>query len=154
MKKILYILLLIIVLSFCGCSKTELKYINIDEMFAMEEESYYIYFEKDDCPYCEATLATIKDYVNKQSENKNYIPLYICNLSLDENKYLFRKDPSLSGQGNDGKTAVDGATVYEDIYISSTPTLIVIKTEEEKVSYFCASGKTNTIKYIQYYMEK
>lgn len=150
MKKILIIFLYIIVFIISSCSQPKLENINIDELYNINEETYFVFFYKDDCSACEATLPTIKEYIKKIKKG-NLIPLYLCNLSLENNSYLFRADPKLNGQGNNGKTLIDGAISYDELYISSTPTLIIIKTEQIKVSYFIASGKTNIINYFNDY---
>lgn len=78
-------IILIILLTFCLCGCSEKKQytknvIEMENIYNQQEEKYYVYFYKDNCPYCDDCYEIINEYLN----GEYLIKLYICDLSDSE----------------------------------------------------------------------
>lgn len=145
-NKKLLLLLLVLCIFITGCKQQKFDdVISIDEIFAQEEEKYYVYFYKDNCPYCKDCFNDIKEYIKKAKEEE-FVKLYVCDLTSEYNSVIKRPYEGGNGQGSSGKYYVDGVTKYEDLYISGTPSIIRI--DENKTSYFCVSGRKDVKEFI------
>lgn len=148
----LFVIITLCYLSFFnfGCKKSsEIEYldfitnITINEIFEMEEDTYYIYFYKNDCEYCD----NLKDVLYEVSY-KGDVKIYGVNFSDEKNKLINRA--YTNGEGSNFKYYVTGCTNYNELYINGNPSLIKI---ENKVSYFIANGYRNTNAYLMDILE-
>lgn len=163
MKKIgllALVLLSIFVLTGCG-SKGKLQ--NVDsikkeDIFNQEEDAYYVYFHRIDCPDCETTSPRVIQYATLRLEKdacndkrKIYsVLLYTKSEKPGEDVYIYREYTGDDGQGTDGKYFVDGVTNWKDLHIASTSSLIAINTDENgnKVASYVAQGSNNVISHL------
>lgn len=104
------------------------KYIEDFEIYEQPETEYLVYFMRDGCSWCNKIKDDVLRYQFKTSleqYNKN-IELYVVNLRTSE-KYskILRKYEGEDGEGNN---FVNKATKWDELYISATPTLIKIST--------------------------
>ena len=105
---ILVIMSLILILGNLGCGFMNKNEIEIKEIFSQKEDEYYIYFYKDDCPYCDMVTEEIK-----LLEQGN-IKVYKINLSKKNNQLIGRGYEN--GQGSNGKFYVDGISKYDELW--------------------------------------
>lgn len=148
-EKIIKILICFVICTYLSsCSLIEEMFktneINIEDIFTQEENEYYIYFYKEDCPYCEA----VEDIVNNLENSE--VSLYRINLSINENKLIGRSYTGENGEGVNGKYLVNSVTDYKDLYISIAPTIIKIITNSEtgqKEAIYVAGGSSEIIEY-------
>ncbi len=85
LKSNLIIILVIFMLLNVGCRQKKVQYdekyiINMEDIYNQNDDEYYVYFFKDQCPYCDDTYDTIIKYLEK-CDGKEYLNLYICDLS-------------------------------------------------------------------------
>ncbi len=122
----------------------KLNYIADKEIFKQQEETYLVYFMKDGCTYCQKTESSVLSY-NYLCKEKNTPKVYVVNLKEDGVKSsILRTYSGSNGQGNDKDTYVNGLTIWNELYIPSTPTLIEVKTVNgQKESFFLTTGFTN-----------
>lgn len=140
-NKILFLLLLILCIVLVGCKKEkyEINIITIEDIYMQEEDEYYVYFYKEDCPYCEDVFEYVNEYLNNPKELK----LYVCDLTEDET--IKRDYDGEGGQGSNKNYYVDGVTKYEDLYIAGVPSLI--KIDPNDISYYVTSGRKKITEY-------
>lgn len=137
---ILVIMSLIFILGNLGCGFMNKNEIEIKEIFSQKEDEYYIYFYKDDCPYCDMVTEEIK-----LLEQGN-IKVYKINLSKKNNQLIGRGYEN--GQGSNGKFYVDGISKYDELYISIAPAIIKISRNKEsldKEASYIAGGSREII---------
>lgn len=125
-------------------SEKAFNYIEDKDIFKQAEETYLVYFIKDGCTYCQKTEASVLSY-SYLSEEKNTPKIYVVNLKEDGVKSsILRTYSGSNGQGDDKDTYVNGLTVWNELYIPATPTLIEIKAiDNQKQSFFLTTGTTN-----------
>lgn len=163
MKKIgllVVMLLSIFVLSACGGKGKLEKVDNIkkQDIFNQEEDMYYVYFHRIDCPDCEQSAPRVIEYSIIREEKagcnekrKVYaVLLYTKDETPKDTPHIYREYTGEGGQGTDGKYFVDGVTNWKDLYIASTSSLIAINTNSEgvKVASYIAQGANNVISHL------
>lgn len=83
-------------------------------IFQLQEDPYYIFFYKDECPYCEDTFPSIEKYVESIMEG---IPeMYFINMSMEEAQYLWSDSDTFNATPE-----------VEDFEVVGTPTLLKIE---------------------------
>ena len=104
--------------------KSEYETISDNEIFSKEEQHYLVYFMKDGCSYCEKIKADILKYLylTSKEEYSKSLKLYVVNLNTGD-----YKSSILRKYSEELETFVNGVTKWDDLYISSTPTLIEVK---------------------------
>ena len=85
LKGSLVLILLLTLLLILGCSNKDNGYdkdyiIKEEDIYNQIDDEYYVYFYKNDCPYCDDVYQIINEYINK-SQEKNLTKLYVCDLS-------------------------------------------------------------------------
>jgi len=135
MKKLVFLLLLLsTIIIMGGCArKSSLKNINGEELFNLEDKSYFVYIYEDDCEECEQTLPIIESYlyvIKEEKDYKNKSTVYGLNISKEQNSIIARKYEGDNGQGANGKSFINDVTNWEELYIGTTPTLISIRVRE------------------------
>lgn len=98
-------------------------YIELNEMYNIDNEEYVIYFYSNTCPACydmKDNLFNYLDYSNK------ILDIYIINLFEADEEYFnkFLEDTSLSNEEKKEKSI--GATSLEETYFIHTPSLYFI----------------------------
>ena len=162
MKKILLVCILLLQVCFFTACKENDK--NIEEItigdqfiFDCEEDHYLIYFYADKCQECKKTNQCVNQYYkNSKNEDKNLPLIYAVNIhpSGEKSSYIFREfEIGKTGQGTNNNFYVDGVKDWQELYISSVPALIEIKTEfskngEVKKAFFIADGEKNIRRYL------
>ncbi len=143
-RMILLILFLLFFISGCD-KKLKIDEVEVNDLFHLEETTY-IYFYRDSCSACERVKPNIMDYLNKKEEEK--IPLVGCNLDVEENKVVLRPYLDQDGQGPNEHFYVDNAKSIEELYISATPSLILVTVDREVKLSFCAAGVASIREYL------
>ena len=144
----IYELILILTIVFCltmlnGCEK-DYDLINDTDIFNQQEEKYFVFFIKDDCPYCESISSDVKDYIEKASKDSDLTKLYVVNINNGTKSLINRSYSGSDAQGADKDYYVNGVSVYSDLYIPGTPSLIYVYTNNnQKVSRYITEGKTS-----------
>lgn len=157
MKKLLFVVilsLLFVVLNGCG-EKVYPSYITAENIYAIESDKYFVYFEKENCSQCEATLPSVIDYLTKTKNKKDSPYIYRVLLEFtDENGELVKLPISRaldenSGQGPNGNFYVDGVKNWVALYIAATPSLIeVTNVDGTRQSKLVAVGTTEIETYL------
>lgn len=137
----------------------EIEYIKDEDIFNQNEEEYYVFFVKENCPYCIEAKPLVNDAYKKinaeGSELKGKVNIY--QVVLKETGYMskiFRSYKGENGQGTDNKYYVDGVTKWDDLYIATTPSIIKISVVEEvKTATYVAQGKTKVIAFVNELVE-
>lgn len=128
----------------------EYKTIKEDEIFSQNEESYFVYFYRDGCSWCEKISERVKAYIYKTSlPNYNSSKkVFVLNLTEGGSRAsIFRSNKSDEG---DGDYYVTGLKDISLMCIPTTPTLIEIKHENgEAVAKMIAHGSTTVIEAIE-----
>lgn len=155
MKKLLFIIVLVLVVLVAnGCEKEKVypSYITAENIYELESEHYLIYFEKETCSQCAATLPSVIEYLTEKSGKKDFVPIYRVLLEFtDENNEevvlpISRAyDKANTGQGPDGNFYVDGVNNWLALYIAAAPSLIEITNKQSKL---VAVGKTEIENYL------
>jgi len=142
-KSLFIVFLFMILITLVGCNKQtyEKNIITIEDIYIQEEDEYYVYFYKEDCPYCEDVFEYVNEYLNNPTELK----LYVCDLTDDET--IKKEYEGENGQGTKGTYFVDGVTKYEDLCIAGVPSLI--KIDGNNISYFVTSGRSKITEYFK-----
>lgn len=158
MKKfslLIMLLLGLVLLTSCdGAAKIpNVDKINKEEIFNQKEDTYYIYFHKQNCSDCTQANDLVSQYAQLLKEKdacsvkrKLYsVLLYTQTEKPGEDIYIFREYVGIDGQGNEGKFFVKDVLKWEDLYIASTSSLIIIRTNKdgEKYASFIAQGAQN-----------
>ena len=119
--------------------KSEYETINDNEIFSKEEQHYLVYFMKNGCSYCEKIKADVLKYLylTSKEEYSKSLKLYVVNLNTGD-----YKSSILRKYSDELETLVNGVTKWDDLYISSTPTLIEIK---KGVSNLIEIGSTKIV---------
>lgn len=138
----------------------EIDYIKDEDIFNQSEEEYYVFFVKENCPYCIAAKPLVNDVYNQinaeESQLKGKINIY--QVVLQESGYkskIFRVYSGEDGQGTDNKYFVDGVTKWDDLYIATTPSLIKISVVDGvKTATYVAQGKTKVVEFVNGLIEK
>lgn len=103
--------------------KFDYEYIEDKDIFSQDELDYYVFIMRDGCSWCEKIQNDVKRYIyltNEEQFNK-VKKLYVINLYTNSvRSTIFR-----SYEENNG-FYVDEAKSWDELYISSTPTLIEI----------------------------
>lgn len=162
MKKIgLLVIILFGLFVLSSCSSGKLK--NVDnikkeDIFNQDEEDYYIYFHRIDCPDCENASPIVIQYSQIREEKQGCnqkrkvyaVLLYTPSEKPKESVYIYREYKGIDGQGTDGKYFVDGVTKWEDLYIATTAALIAISTNSkgEKVASYVAQGSSDIVAHL------
>jgi thioredoxin-related protein len=118
LKQILIIVLFLLIL--CGCNSNnndnDIPVIITSDIFEIEAEEYYVLFVKDDCAGCEKIKPVARNY-HRSALIKTKLPkIYLVNVSDLANLEVIGEEDNL-----------EGVTQLEDLKITRTPTLIVIK---------------------------
>ena len=159
MKKLGLLVVVLFSLFVLGACTKEGKLENVDsinkeDIFNQEEEVYYIYFHRIECPDCETSAPRIINYelirqekASCSDKRKIYsVLLYTKSEKPDEDTYIYREYTGTDGegQGTDGKYFVNGVTRWQDLYIATTSSLIAINTSKDgKVASFIAQGSSD-----------
>jgi hypothetical protein len=158
MKKVFLLVLVMFGLTlFTGCSNVGkldgVANISKEEIFNQEESTYFIYFHKLNCEDCEQTdpyvinyQRILDDYDNCAPKRKIYaVLIYGEEDKPGEDNYIFREYAGTDGQGTDGKFYVNGVSVWKDLYIGSTSSLISVSTNRDgvKLANYEAQGNAN-----------
>ena len=145
-NKLLLLLVILLSITLIGCKQEYTQNIIVEEnIFFQKDEEYYVYFYKDNCPYCEDVFDTINEYISNPTD----LPLYVC--KIDESSKINRKYPS-GGQGSNEAYWVDNIKKYEDLHIAGVPSLI--KITKEDISFFVTSGRKNILEYFENLKQK
>lgn len=127
-KQIIFILLLLIL---CGCKvDVPIPVITQNELFEIGEEEYYILIEQDDCSGCEKVKPDASRYHQSTLVNSKLPKIYLLDISDPVNKDIISKDKT---------DIIEGATSIEELKITRTPTLIIIK-NQEVIGYYINSS--------------
>ena len=133
-----------------------LQTIEDSEIFKMEEKSYYVFFVKDTCPYCEKARPEVIKYntlvtsgAEEYSDNLKVYQVYVKKGSYKSVISRAYSNVLGNGQGTDGKYFVDGVTEWDKLYIGSAPSLILIsEVDGVKTAKYITQGKTNIVNYL------
>ena len=138
LKGSLLIILLLTLLLICGCGNKNNGYnedyiIKEEDIFNQLEDEYFVYFYKNDCPYCEDVYQIIDEYINLSQEN-NLTKLYVCDLS---DQYLITY--KIYYEDNITFIKLLNGNIYE--YDDT-----VLKVSKEKIKYICTfkNGKKSS----------
>lgn len=152
MKRVFMIIILMLISFSFGCGGYESDMGNIknlvqDEMFA-QEGKYILFFYREGCDGCEQTKPYILTYMNmlKEEKYKDCKKIYGVNLSNPKNSLIYRTYKNDDGQGTKGAFFVNGVEKWDDLYIGSTPSIIIITNKNGKnVARYEAQGKEKII---------
>ncbi|HHZ11683.1 MAG TPA: hypothetical protein GYA05_03100 [Acholeplasmataceae bacterium] len=125
MKRFIALLVLALVLFACDNAKgSDIPKIPAQDIFAVEAEEYYILFVKDDCSGCEKIKPGAARYHRETLLKKNLPKIYLVDVGDEANKIVVGKEDIL-----------DGASSVDELRITRTPTLIVIKKGKVSAHY-------------------
>lgn len=123
MKKKLLILIISVTILLTGClvylllrdsKETKIDYILIKDIFKQEDNDYLVLFANNS-ELSKDVIECIENYSKNSSSDKKQYNIYIVTINeLSE------------------KEQINNVTKYEDIYISSVPTLVKVKTNNKK----------------------
>lgn len=156
MKRMMLLLVILVGVSVLTACKSKNEYLELTELnenqvFTQKESEYYIYFHKDNCSGCQSIITDIQHYNYLTTKNDNLRKIYGINLQKEgETKsFIYRSYTGVSGQGDEGNYYVNTVTLWSDLYIAATPTLIVIKDNgKEKTAHYVTHGASNIRDYI------
>lgn len=153
-KFLLLLCLFTITLCFaCQEDYYELEELQQEVIFDQVEDEYLIFFHKDTCSLCETILPEVMKYNTKViDKNQDKPKVYAVNVGPENEKelFIFRTYKSEGGQGTDGKFFVDNVTRWGDLYIGTTPSIIIIKdVEGVKTAFYAAQGLEGIRKYLK-----
>ena len=115
------------------------------DVFNQKESKYLIYFMKDGCSYCDKIKQEVNEYIYLQSkeEYNKSLKLYVVNLKTKDYTSDIHKP---KGYTDDN---IDGVTDVNELYVSSTPTLIEV---ENKKATLIEIGSSNIVKALDNYL--
>ena len=146
-KKLILLIILNIFLCFIvGGQKNEyaINLIEEHDIMMQSEKEYYVFFYKDNCPYCDDVYNVLNEYLNNPKELK----LYVC--KIKENSLIEGKAENSDGQGPDGKYYVDYVISYDRLRIAGVPSLIKVRFNGAiDECFYVTSGKKNIIEYFE-----
>lgn len=159
MKRVLVFIIIcmsLFVLVGCQEKKVNPTYISAENIYDLDSDKYLIYFEKEDCSQCAATLPTIINYLTKTSGKRDAVKVYSVLLEFtDENgeKVSIPISRAFTGgdtkQGPDGNFYVNGVSNWVALYIAAAPSLIEVSTVDgKKQSTLIAVGTSEIETYI------
>ena len=122
--------------------------ISENELFSQKEDNYLVYIHRDGCTWCNKIKEGVLSYIYKCSlpQFKDSKKVYTLNLTLNGNRASIFRTYSLENGDGDGSFKVNELTSIEEMYISSTPTLIEIKTIDGiRKAYFVENGATKVL---------
>ena len=161
MKKLLFFIILgLLLVSVTGCkekSKVNPTYIAAENIYEVELDRYFIYFEKENCSQCAAALPSVIEYLTETHVKKNGYKIYAVLLEYtDENGETVTLPISRAftgadtGQGPNGNFYVDGVSNWVALYIAAAPSLIeVTRTDGVAKSKLVAVGTSEIEKYLK-----
>ena len=122
-KKILFLIIILISLSSCNKKINKYKQLNeiaYSDILLQKEDRYLVYIMSNTCKACEDIKNDIFSYANKAKTNSELPPIYYINISnVSKNNGLVTEDDS-------SYEYFVGTTNYTDIKITATPALIII----------------------------
>ena len=125
------------------------KYKSIVQNEIFEQEGkYIIFFYREGCDGCEQTKPYVLTYKNmlKEDKYKDCKMIYGVNLSNPKNSSIYRTYKNDDGQGTNKAFFVNGVEKWDDLYIGSTPSIIIITNRNGKnVARYEAQGKEKII---------
>lgn len=140
-KKILFLIIILISLSSCNKKINKHKQLNeiaYSDILLQKEDRYLVYIMSNTCKACEDIKNDIFSYAKKAKTNSELPPIYYINISnVSKNNGLVTEDDS-------SYEYFVGTTNYTDIKITATPALIIIT--NGKVENFISSKVTQTTK--------
>jgi len=163
MKKIgLLVLVFFSLFILSGCNRAgKLKNVEVikkQDIFNQKEDSYFVYFQRIDCPDCEAANPYVIQYATILKEKdacvdkrKVYtVVLYTQNDKPKDENIIYREYTGTDGEGTDGKYKVTGVTDWKDLHIATTSSLIAINTQRDgtKVASYAAQGANNVVNFL------
>ena len=159
MRKLLFVTLLSLLLFvFVGCkgkTKVTPMYITAENIYAVEEEKYLVYFEKENCSQCAETLPSVIEYATDTSGKTKYPNVYRVLLEyVDESGEtvaipISRATKENTGQGPNGNFYVNGVSNWIALYIAAAPSLIEVSSVNGvKQSQLVAVGTTEIQNYL------
>ena len=161
MKKILFFIILsLLFMGVTGCkekSKVNPTYISAENIYEVELDRYFVYFEKEDCSQCAATLPNVIEYLTETQGKKNGYKIYAVLLEFtDENGETVTLPISRAftgadtGQGPNGNFYVNGVSNWVALYIAAAPSLIEItRTDGVAQSKLVAVGTSEIEVYLK-----
>jgi len=108
------------------------------EIFSQNSNHYLVYFLRDECTYCDKIKIDVirYQYLTSLEEYNKSLKLYVVNLRTNDYvSPIFRNHES-------GNSFVNNMTKWDELYISSTPTLIEVK---NGTSYLLEVGSTKVV---------
>lgn len=104
-----------------------------------KENDYMVFIYGDSCSACEELEELLCQYATKAKNKKSYMSLFALNSSNTRvNKGL------IATEGDDSYSDFKNTSNWEDIHISTTPALIIVK--DGKVSDYISTKVTKTPK--------
>lgn len=151
--KRMFLVMIFILISFsfgCGGYKSDMSGIkNLVQNEIFEQEGkYIIFFYREGCDGCEQTKPYVLTYKNmlKEDKYKDCKMIYGVNLSNPKNSSIYRTYKNDDGQGTNKAFFVNGVEKWDDLYIGSTPSIIIITNKNGKnVARYEAQGKEKII---------
>ena len=157
MKRVLFfVIVCMLFMVMAGCNKKVTPgYISAENIYNGNGDNYLIYFEKENCSQCAATLPALIEYQTQVSK-KGGINVYRILLEYtDENGEVVTLPISRAveagntGQGPNGNFYVDGVSNWIQLHIAATPALIQVKAVDGvKQSTLVAVGTTEIETYL------
>ena len=104
----------------------EYEYIDDENIFCQNETNYFVYLMRDGCSWCEKIKDDVLRYQYKTKLNVNLKKIYIVNLQTSK----YSSEILRTYSENEDGFYINDASVWNELYIPSTPTLIEIKENE------------------------
>lgn len=120
--------------------------IYLNEFLNKSEETYYIFFYKDNCKACIDTLpyALQYEFENFANEDKK---IYFCKFEAESLEFIIHRSYLGDfGEGDSKKSKVTGVESVDELYIYSVPTIIEVKDDSFR---FIADGVKDVTNFIE-----